>query len=48
MWKRAKDVECVEAVKPERTVAFVESAFALPVLVPGASGSASSGVVYGT
>lgn len=47
MWKGAEDVEYAGAVRPERTVGVVESAFALPALVSGASGSASSGVAYG-
>lgn len=46
MWKRAEGVECAGAVRPERTVAVAESAFALPALVSGASGGASSGAVY--
>lgn len=40
-------MECAGAVKPERTVAAAESAFALPALVSGASGGASSGAAYG-
>lgn len=48
MWKRAEGVEYAEAVRPERTVAVAESAFALPALVSGASGGASSGAAYGT
>lgn len=44
---RAEGVECAGAVKPERTVAAAESAFALPALVSGASGGASSGAAYG-
>ena len=44
---RAEGVECAGAVRPERTVAVVESAFALPALVSGASGGASSGVACG-
>lgn len=48
MWKGAEGVECAGAVKPERTVAAAESAFALPALVSGASGGASSGAAYGT
>lgn len=40
-------MEYAGAVRPERTVGVVESAFALPALVSGASGSASSGVAYG-
>lgn len=48
MWKRAEDVECVVAVRPEKTVAVAEFAFVLHVLVSGASGGVSSGVAYGT
>lgn len=47
MWKGAEGVECAGAVRPERTVAVVESAFALPALVSGASGGVSSGAAYG-
>lgn len=47
-WKRAEGVECAGAVRPERTVAIAESASALPALVLGASGGASSGAAYGT
>lgn len=46
MWKRAEGVEYAGAVRPERTVAVAESAFALPALVSGASGGASSGAAY--
>lgn len=44
---RAEGAECAGAVRPERTVAAVESAFALPALGSGASGSASSGAASG-
>lgn len=44
---RAEGVECAGAVRPERTVAIAESASALPALVLGASGGASSGAAYG-
>lgn len=47
LWKGAEGVECAGAVRHERTVAIVESAFALPALVSGASGGASSGAAYG-
>lgn len=47
MWKRAEGVECAGVVRPERTVAIAESASALPALVLGASGGASSGAAYG-
>lgn len=47
MWKGAEGVECAGAVRPERTVAVAESAFALPALVLGASGDVSSGAAYG-
>lgn len=40
-------MECAGAVRPERTVAAVESAFALRAPVSGASGSASSGAASG-
>lgn len=46
LWKRAEGVEYAGAVRPERTVAVAESAFALPALVSGASGGASSGAAY--
>lgn len=46
MWKRAEGVEFAGAVRPARTVAVAESAFALPALVSGASGGASSGAAY--
>lgn len=46
MWKRAEGVEYAGAVRPERTVVVAESAFALPALVSGASGGASSGAAY--
>lgn len=48
MWKGAEGVECAGAVRPERTVAVVEFAFALPALVSGANGGVSSGAAYGT
>lgn len=48
LWKGAEGVECAGAVRPERTVAAVESAFALRAPVSGASGSASSGAASGT
>lgn len=44
---RAEGVEYAGAVRPGRTVAIAESAFALPALVSGASGSVSSGAAYG-
>lgn len=44
---RAEGVACAGAVRPERTVAAVESAFALPVPGSGVSGSASSGAASG-
>uniref|UniRef100_A0A8C8XGY8 Methyl-CpG-binding domain protein 1 n=1 Tax=Panthera leo TaxID=9689 RepID=A0A8C8XGY8_PANLE len=44
---RAEGVECAGAVRPERTVAVAESAFALPALVSGASGGVSNGAAYG-
>lgn len=47
MWKRAEGVEYAGAVRPGRTVAIAASAFALPALVSGASGSVSSGAAYG-
>lgn len=47
LWKGAEGAECAGAVRPERTVAAVESAFALPALGSGASGSASSGAASG-
>lgn len=40
-------MECAGAVRLERTVAVAESAFALPALVSGASGGASSGAACG-
>lgn len=47
LWKGAEGVECAGAVRPERTVAVVEFAFALPALVSGANGGVSSGAAYG-
>lgn len=44
---RAEGVEYAGAVRPEKTVDVVESAFALPALVSGASGGASRGAAYG-
>lgn len=40
-------MECAGAVRPKKTVAAAESAFALPVLGSGASGGVSSGAAYG-
>lgn len=44
---RAEGVECAGAVRPKRTVAGAESAFALPALVLGASGGVCSGAAFG-